>query len=93
MIKEFLKAIRAYFNTVYWFEIKKKVKFPKNIPEKLRIIRSYREVKKKELKNYFAYFPFKINRLKKNLQQLSTAYPYVIVPDFFAFFHSLNIFK
>ena len=26
MIKEALNAVRAYFNTVYWFEIKKKVK-------------------------------------------------------------------
>ena len=42
MIKEALNAVRAYFNTVYWFEIKKKVKFPKNIPEKLIIIKSYR---------------------------------------------------
>ena len=66
MIKEALNAVRAYFNTVYWFEIKKKVKFPKNIPEKLIIIKSYRDVEKKKLKNYFAYFPFKINRLKKN---------------------------
>jgi len=47
MIKEALNAVRAYFNTVYWFEIKKKVKFPKNIPEKLIIIKSYRDVEKK----------------------------------------------
>ena len=38
MIKEALNAVRAYFNTVYWFEIKKKVK---SNPELLQIVDIY----------------------------------------------------
>lgn len=75
MIKNTLSKFRALFSSVHWFEIKKKkVNYKKKrTVGKLIVIKSYSEIKTRNLKSYFNKFPLKINRFKKNIHFLVLA--------------------